>query len=130
MSREIYKDKLYRFYTENKRMPGYNEMMTMFGFRSKNSVYKLINSLVDEGLLIKDSAGRISPDGAWGGLKVLGSIQAGFPSLAEENLLDTLSLEDYLVSGDRNNFYILTVSGDSMIEAGICQGDMVIVEKK
>lgn len=130
MNKKDYKEILYQFYRDNRRMPGYKEMMEMFGFRSKNSVYKLVNNLVNEGLLLKDSQGRISPSGPWEGLRVLGSVQAGFPALAEEDLLDTLNLDDYLVPSDRNNFYILTVSGDSMIDAGICPGDLVVVEKK
>ncbi len=130
MSREIYQEKLHQFYLDNNRMPGYKEMMSLFGFRSKNSVYKLINSWVEEGLLIKDSKGRVTPANSWSGFKILGSVQAGFPSLAEENILDTLNLDSYLVSGDKKNFYLLTVSGDSMIDAGICEGDLVLIEKK
>lgn len=130
MSREIYQEKFRQFYLDNNRMPGYKEMMSLFGFRSKNSVYKLINSWVEEGLLVKDSRGRITPAEGWSGFKILGSVQAGFPTMAEENILDTLNLDNYLVSGDKRNFYLLTVSGDSMIDAGICEGDLVLVEKK
>ncbi len=59
---------------------------------------------------------------------VLGSVEAGFPSPAEEELVDTLSLDDLLIQ-NREATFLLKVSGDSMTGAGIMPGDMVIVDK-
>jgi SOS-response transcriptional repressor LexA len=59
---------------------------------------------------------------------VLGSVEAGFPSPAEEELVDTLSLDDLLIQ-NREATFLLKVSGDSMINAGILPGDMVIIDK-
>jgi len=61
-------------------------------------------------------------------VKILGVVEAGFPSPAEEELLDTMTLDDYLIT-KREASYILRVKGDSMINAGILPGDMVIVER-
>lgn len=130
MSLLEYQNKLIDFYHANHRMPGYNEMMKMFGFKSKNSVYKLINKLVEEGVIEKDSQGKITPVNLFSEIKMLGSVQAGFPTLAEEDLSETINLDEYLIGKNRNAYYVLTVSGDSMIEAGICAGDLVVVEKK
>jgi SOS regulatory protein LexA len=58
----------------------------------------------------------------------LGSVEAGFPSPAEEELVDTLSLDDLLIQ-NREATFLLKVSGDSMINAGILPGDMVIIDK-
>jgi repressor LexA len=55
-------------------------------------------------------------------------VQAGFPSPAEEELLDTISLDEFLVRRPEAT-YLLTVSGDSMVDAGIRPGDLVLVEK-
>ena len=65
----------------------------------------------------------------YGETPVLGLVEAGFPSPAEEELVDTMNLDDYLVE-NKEATYILKVKGDSMIDAGICEGDMVIVERK
>ena len=62
-------------------------------------------------------------------MKLLGYIQAGFPTPAEEELADTISFDEYLVP-HKESSYILKVKGDSMIDAGILEGDMVIVERK
>jgi len=61
-------------------------------------------------------------------LRMLGSVAAGFPSPAEESLLDTVSLDDYLLDRPEATF-MLKVEGDSMIEAGILPGDTVLVER-
>jgi repressor LexA len=60
--------------------------------------------------------------------KVLGLVAAGFPSPAEEELRDTLSLDEFLVSNPDASF-LLRVSGDSMTGAGILPGDLVIVDR-
>jgi len=61
-------------------------------------------------------------------IPLLGFIEAGFPSPAEEELIDNISFDEYLI-GNKEATYILRVKGDSMIDAGICPGDMVIVER-
>lgn len=60
--------------------------------------------------------------------RVIGTVEAGFPSPAEEELLDTISLDELLIQNPQATF-LLKVSGDSMKEAGILPGDMVIIDK-
>ena len=62
------------------------------------------------------------------GLPLVCHIVAGFPTPAEEELRDLLSFDDYLITRPDSSF-ILKVRGDSMMEAGILPGDLVIVEK-
>jgi len=124
-----YKNKILGFYRNHKRLPGYKEIMSLCGFKSKNSVYKLINKLVDEGVVEKDSQGRLTPARMSLEVPLLGLVEAGIPTTAEETTLDTLSLDDYLIN-HKEASYILEVKGDSMIEEGIREGDLVIVERK
>ena len=109
-------------------MPTYAEIMTLVGFKSKNAVYKLINKLVGEGVLDKDSSGRLIPNKLIGEVPMLGLVEAGFPTVAEETVLDTLSIDEYLIN-DKDKTYLLEVKGDSMIEAGIQEGDLVVAER-
>jgi repressor LexA len=60
--------------------------------------------------------------------RVIGLVEAGFPSPAEEELVDNLSLDEFLIE-NREATFLLKVSGDSMTGAGILPGDMVIVDK-
>lgn len=110
-------------------MPVYTEVMKLVGFKSKNAVSKLIHKLIDEGVLDKDSSGHLIPNKLIGEVPMLGLVEAGFPTVAEENLLGTMNIDDYLIE-DKDSTYLLKVKGESMIDAGICDGDLVIAEKK
>jgi SOS regulatory protein LexA len=127
---ENYKNKIKKFYEDNKIMPSYREMMDMFSLKSKNAIFKLVTKLVDAGMVEKDSQGRLMPTSKLlGGVKILGAVEAGFPTPAEEDLAETMSLDNYLI-GNREATFMLRVSGESMIDAGIQPGDMVIVERR
>jgi SOS regulatory protein LexA len=121
-------DALRRFWRCNRRMPTYSEMCRLFGFSSKNAAFRLAHRLIEEGYLEKDEAGRLRPRSERLGITIRGYVQAGFPSPAEEELVDTLSLDEYLIEKPEASF-LLKVSGDSMIDAGIHEGDLVIIER-
>ena len=123
-----YKNKIISFYKQNKRMPVYTEIMKLLGFKSKNAVAKVIDKLITEGVLDKDSSGHIIPNKLIGEIPLLGLVEAGFPTVAEEIDLDMINIDDYLIK-DKESTYMLEVKGESMIDAGIHEGDMVIAEK-
>lgn len=110
-------------------MPGYKEIMSMVGFRSKNAVYKLINKMVDDGVVDKDSSGKLTPMKIFGQVPLLGLVEAGIPTSVDQDNSQSLSLEEYLVGG-KNSVYLLEVKGDSMIDEGIREGDLVLVERR
>lgn len=117
------------FYQQEGRAPSYSEMARLFGYTSKAAVYAPVEKLVSLGYLRKSRGGRVVfTTKITSRVSLLGSVQAGFPSPAEEELLDTLSLDEFLVRRPEAT-YLLTVSGDSMVEAGIHPGDLVLVEK-
>lgn len=126
---ESYKKKILSFYKDNRRVPGYNEIMSLLGFKSKNAVYKLLNKLVEDGIFEKDSRGKLSPRSLVGEVPILGLVEAGIPTVAEESMLDTASIEEFLLGDSKDNTYMLEVKGESMIEAHIAEGDMVLVER-
>ena len=123
-----YQKKILTFYKKHKRMPSYREIMVLANFRSINSVTKLVHKLIESGIISKDKNGKLIPEKLFGGTKILGSIAAGFPSPAEEELIDTITIDEFLIS-KKEATYMLNVSGDSMIDAGIRSGDIVLVER-
>ncbi len=123
-----YQKKLESFYENNKRMPTYSEMMELFDFKSKNAVFKIVQKLIDGGMVAKDHLGRLVPSKSFGEVPMLGFVTAGFPATVEEELTDTVNLDDLLVK-NKSITYMLEVDGDSMIDAHIEKGDMVLVEK-
>ena len=116
------------FYRDHKRMPTYSEMITLLEVRSKSVVHFWVKKLLAEGCLEKDSEGFLRLSRRSFGLPIVGEVAAGFPSPAEEELTDVISLDEYLMTKPEASF-LLTVSGDSMIGEGIKEGDLVIVEK-
>ncbi|MBU2524658.1 transcriptional repressor LexA [Patescibacteria group bacterium] len=129
--KDVYKKrkiKLKDFFRENKRVPSYSEMMGLFGLKSKNTIFYLVQKFIKDGLLNKDKTGKLTPFKLGADVKILGTVEAGFPSPAEEELVDTISIDEYLISNKEATF-LLKVSGESMIDAGIMPGDLVLVEK-
>jgi SOS regulatory protein LexA len=116
------------FYREKGRMPSFSEIGEAVGLRSKNAVSKLVDKLEQLKIIGRDEKGRLLPGSIALSVKILGTVEAGFPSPAEEELVDTLSLDELLIQNPEATF-LLKVSGDSMSGAGILPGDMVIVDK-
>ncbi len=128
--------------------PTVREICNALQIKSTSTVHKDIASLERKGCLKKDpskprayvlvedaSAGESSPSSPHtaerndvADVPVVGQVAAGTPILAEENITDTLPVPTrYLGSG---RHYMLTVKGESMIEAGIMDGDYVLVEQQ
>ncbi len=126
--RNLYQDKLESFCSQNKRMPTYSEMMKLFSFKSKNAVFKVVKKLIEAGLVAKDHLGRLIPTKSFGEIPMLGFVTAGLPATVEEELADMVNLDDLLIE-KKAATYILEVDGDSMIDAHIEKGDMVLVER-
>lgn len=116
--------------------PSLADLALAFGVRSKNAIAKVVNALVREKQIEKDPKGRIKiievPDMREQPqpmvLPLFGPIAAGFATAAEEQAEELVDLENFLVK-DRANTFLLRVKGDSMIDAGIQERDIVIVER-
>lgn len=140
--------------------PTVREICLALGIKSTSTVHKDIASLEKQGYLHKDPAkpralmiveqpGEETPteapatqDAAAGtpaaiqevertdivDVPVVGRIAAGTPILAEQNVEDSFPVPARFVSGNTN--FMLTVRGESMIEAGIMDGDYILVEQQ
>jgi len=117
--------------------PSLADLALAFGVRSKNAVAKVVNALVREGQLEKDPKGRIKiidlqePESAKLEplmLPLFGPISAGFAAPVEEQAEEMVALEQYIITKPASTF-LLRVKGDSMIDAKIEEGDLVVVER-
>ncbi len=122
-----YKQKLLSFYESQRRMPTYTEMMKLFGFKSKNAVYRVVTKMIAAGIVTKDKLGKLIPSDSFGEMPMVGYVTAGLPAPVEVQTA-TLNIEDYLVR-KKSNSYLFEVQGDSMIDAHIADGDMVVAER-
>lgn len=129
MDSSIHLDKIQSFYADRKRMPSVREIRDIvLRTKSMRKTKELIDVLIEEGALRKDKKGKLLPTSYFTEIKKLGVVEAGFPSPAEEELLDTMTLDDWLIQR-REATYMLEVKGESMINAGIQPGDTALVER-
>jgi repressor LexA len=124
---------IYRFAREHGYPPTIREMGTAFGITSTNGVRYYLNLLEREGHIRR--SGKISrgielllEDAAPRGIPILGRVAAGQPVLAEESFEGALELDGMF--GDPAGLFALRVRGDSMIDAGIHEGDYVVVRQQ
>lgn len=123
------KDQIISFYKKFHRLPTYEELTAVFDVKSKNSVHSYIQKFIEDGFVAKSDTGKLIPTKRLYGLRMLGTIQAGFPTTGEEEAMaEVISLDEMLVKNPQTA-YVLTVEGDSMVDAGIMKGDMVIVDR-
>ncbi|MEK7460121.1 MAG: transcriptional repressor LexA [Patescibacteria group bacterium] len=127
MERGDQKQKIRRFYGAHKRLPSYREMERLLGYASKGGVLYAVNKLVDERFLARDKRNIVRGE-YFSNLRVLGLVEAGFPTTAEEDVSNTLSLDELLID-NKEATYMLSVKGDSMKDAGILSGDMVLIDR-
>jgi len=120
--------------------PSVREIGDAVGLSSPSSVHAQLNSLVEAGMIRKDPSKPraimivdehplVAEDtGRTRDVPVLGRIAAGTPILAAEHVDDVMTLPTDLVGS--GPVFLLEVKGDSMIDAGIHEGDLVCVHKQ
>ncbi len=118
--------------------PTVREIGKAVGLHSSSTVHAHLANLEKSGLLrrdpskpraielLVDKAKRAMP-GVGGGLPLVGQVAAGEPILAEENIEEYLDIPD--VIGGEDGDYVLRVRGESMKDAGILEGDYVVVRR-
>lgn len=137
-------DFIVSYYQREGIFPSVREIGHGVGLSSTGTIQTHINKLIEKGYLRRDNGkSRVfsllredshpSPTdtayehGEIVDLPLIGRVAAGTPILAEENREETLALPASLLRGSGDSF-LLRVHGDSMIEAGVLDGDLVIVQ--
>ena len=124
-----YLAKLQDYYTRHRTLPSYSAIGTLVGLRSKASVAGMVTRLKAGDYLDSSPDRRLKPGKRFFERALAESVRAGLPSPAADTQPDSASLDEYLV-GKPSRTIIITVKGDSMIDAGIHPGDRVVVEKR
>ena len=114
--------------------PTLREIGSHFGIRSTNGVNDHLCALEKKGFLhredLKSRALRpLFTEDAFVDVPVLGKVAAGQPMLAVQNYEDTVKVDRFFI-GQSREVFALRVKGDSMIEAGIFDGDYVFIRKQ
>ena len=111
--------------------PSVREICAAVGLRSPSTVHAHLRVLTERGLLNRGDAGKkrtlTLPGESVVRVPILGNVAAGAPILAEENIEGYLPME---CSGASGEYFALHVRGDSMIDAGILDGDLIVVRSQ
>lgn len=116
--------------SEEDILPTVREICKKVGISSTSTACRYINKLVDMGLLEKDKGRNRSirlPGGSGMRIPVMGLVTAGEPIMAVENISQYISIN--LERRHQYPLFALRVRGESMINAGIMDGSLVVVER-
>jgi repressor LexA len=131
--KEIF-DFIKRYLRKHGYPPTVREIGKALGLHSPSTVHAHLAKLEASGLLRRDPskprAIELMVDkvkrAVRPGTPLVGNVAAGAPILAEENIEDYLQVPS-VIGGEDDDDYVLRVRGDSMIDAGILEGDYVVV---
>lgn len=125
---------IYRFISEfieeNGQSPTTAEICAALGL-AKSTVSKFVCRLVDEGMIERTGRYGLATVGDRGpkvSIPIVGRVACGKPKLATEDIDGYLTVDRHIVG--EGEFFALTADGDSMIEAGIADGDIVYVRRQ
>ena len=127
---------IYRFIADFSQDTGYppsvREICAAVGLRSPSTVHSHLKTLQRAGMIVKDehktrAINVNGPNSPASGIPILGYVAAGQPILAVENIEGYLELD---MGGAQQDCFALRVRGESMIGAGIMDGDLVVVRRQ
>lgn len=128
MTTDKYLSALRAYWKEHRSFPSMAKLTEVLGLASSGGVFKALGRLIDAGYLERVAGGRIAPTNKFFSLPLLGTVRAGLPQPADQDEgFELVNIDDYLVGHpERTSF--CRVKGDSMRDAGLLDGDMVVVE--
>ena len=129
-------DFLIDYYNKNHVYPTFDEMRDFLQIKSKSGIHKLLSSLEEKGFVNRlphkaralSINTNINVNENEKDLPFLGRIAAGNPIEAITGSFEQISVPNYLIN-NKDEHFTLEVTGDSMIEAGIYDGDIVVIRK-
>lgn len=117
------------YYAEHRVLPSYARLMSLLGYASKSAIKKVLERLENSGMLER------TPDGDWAPSEhffdrtiATQPVPAGMPISVDSEIHEQITIDRFLIQ-QPNKTVIIRVKGDSMVDAGIHDGDLAIVER-
>lgn len=145
------------FILEHRYSPSFRDIQSVCGIPSTSTVSNAVYALVNAGFLTMDKGsyrsirlnearlGEYMPEYSGSAdldltaepsrddvydIPIYGRVAAGAPIYADNHIEETIPLPSVFFPNDNNDYFILTISGESMIDAGIFDGDHVLVRRQ
>ena len=125
-----YLEKLQDYYAEHKVIPSYSVLAGLWGISAKSWVSQCVKRFEEGGYLDWTPDKQLKPGPRFFERRLAhDTVQAGLPQAAVADSHEMLTIDDYLVRSPSRTS-LVRVKGDSMIEAGIHEGDLLVVEQQ
>ncbi|HSN45104.1 MAG TPA: LexA family transcriptional regulator [Casimicrobiaceae bacterium] len=117
------------YYSAHRALPSYASIGQLLGLKSKSSVAAMVARLKLAGFIDSTPDKRLAPTKRFFERTLAESpVHAGMPNPIDDAEGDALTIDDYLIERPSQTV-LVRVKGDSMMDAGILEGDLVVVEK-
>ena len=120
-------DALRDYYAEHGVLPSYSTLSEIAGIKAKSWTHTLVGLLRKEGILDVTPDKRLKPGPHFFERELADSVRAGLPEQAGESPTQTITIDSYLIPHPSKTS-LVRVKGESMIDAGILDGDLAVVE--
>jgi SOS regulatory protein LexA len=117
------------YYAKHRVLPSYAVIGRLVGLSSKGSVAEMIERLKAQRFLESTKERRLQPGKRFFERAVADHVRAGRPETPGDLLPELLSIDQHLIRLPSRST-LVRVKGDSMVDAGILEGDIVVVEKR
>jgi repressor LexA len=125
-----YLGRLRDYYARHRVLPSYSRIGTLVGLSSKASVAEMVLRLKAEGFLESSPDRRLKPGRRFFERTLAEGVRAGLPTPAPDIAVpDTVTIDERLIPNPSKTV-LIKVKGDSMIDAGIHDGDLVVVRRQ
>jgi len=125
-----YLTSLQDYYARHRALPSYASIGSLLGLKSKSSVAAMVARLKLAGFLDSTPDRRLAPTKRFFARALAEvPVRAGLPEQVDDSNSDALTIDDYLIERPSQTV-LIRVKGDSMMDAGIFDGDLVVVEKR
>lgn len=124
-----YLDRLRDYYADHRHIPSFQRIATLMGFTSKGASSKLLARLESAGFIEQAEDDAWIPAARFFERPLIDvSVRAGAPDRIEASAATPFLLDDYLIRKPSQTM-LVPVKGDSMVDAGIHEGDLVAIER-
>jgi len=123
-----YLGKLQDYYAKEKIIPSTTQLSALWNVKARSWTHQIVQRLKEEGFLENAPGGRLRPAPRFFERTVGHRVRAGMPQQASDVQPELLRIDDYLIEKPSQTI-LFPVRGDSMVDLGILEGDMVIIER-
>ncbi len=131
MARDLhFLNRLRDYFAENRAFPSYQKLAAHLGLSSKSAVKKVLDRLSAHRFLTRNGDGHWIPGERFFERTLSQTaVMAGPPGMADDLTGDPFTIDQWFVRKPSSTF-LLPIKGDSMVDAGICEGDIAVVERQ